>query len=144
MGGSEGGNLFEPFWTFPHCRFPSPSIHPLFSLPVLDSTQDAVFPPLLSLFSPSLVCFTLAPLSAYVWWCQCSRTPPLTDSSLDGTLLRTVQCTANSATRSTRFVVDKNPSPFAREWYLLDGGRGETMSEGFVMRVDCTMWFMGN
>lgn len=57
-GNSKGGNLLEPFWTFPHCRFPSPSIHPLFSLPVLDSTQDAVFPPLLSLF-PSLVCASL-------------------------------------------------------------------------------------
>lgn len=31
---SEGANLLEPFWTFPHCLLPSPSISPLFSLPV--------------------------------------------------------------------------------------------------------------
>lgn len=63
--------------------------HPLFSLPVLYSTSGAIFPPLLALFLPLSV-----PLSAYVWWYQCSRTPPLTDNSLDGTLLCTVQCTA--------------------------------------------------
>lgn len=44
---------------------------------------------LASLFLPLSV-----PLSAYVWWYQCSGTPPLTDNSLDGTLLCTVQCTA--------------------------------------------------
>lgn len=86
---SKGANVFEPFWTFPHCLFPSPSIHPLLSLPVLYSTSGAIFPPLPALFLPLSV-----PLSAYVWWYQCSRTPPLTDNSLDGTLLCTVQCTA--------------------------------------------------
>lgn len=46
---SKGANLFEPFWTFPHCLFPSPSIQPLF-LPVLYSSSGAIFPPLLSFF----------------------------------------------------------------------------------------------
>lgn len=47
----KGTNLFEPFWTFPHCLFPSPSTPPPpFSLPVLYSSSGAVFPPLLSLF----------------------------------------------------------------------------------------------
>lgn len=46
----KGSNLSEPFWTFPHCLFPSPSIHPHFCLPVLNSSSGAIFPPLLSAF----------------------------------------------------------------------------------------------
>lgn len=52
---SKEANLFEPFWTFPYCLFPSPSIRPLFSLPVLYSSSGAIFPPLLSLFLPLCV-----------------------------------------------------------------------------------------
>ena len=79
---------------FPNCPFPSPSIQPLFSLPVLYSSSGAIFPPLLSpLFSLPSFCLSRVSLWAYVWWYQCSRTPPLTDNSLDGTLLCTVQCT---------------------------------------------------
>lgn len=55
----KGTNLFEPFWTFPHCLFPSPSIHPPFSpypyyipLQVQSSPLFSLFP--LS-FSASLV-----------------------------------------------------------------------------------------
>lgn len=72
------------------------SLHPppFFSLPVLYSSSGAIFPPLLSLLSSLFFCPLCVPLSACVWWYQSSRTPPLTDSSLDGTLLCTVQCTA--------------------------------------------------
>lgn len=62
---SKGANVFEPFWTFPHCLFPSPSIHPLFSLPVLYSTSGAIFPPLLALFFCLFLPLSV-PLSAYV------------------------------------------------------------------------------
>lgn len=67
----------------------SPSIHPLFSLPVLYSSSGAVFPPLHSFpvfFHLSVSLFEL------MFGGISSRTPPLTDS-LDGTLFCTVQCT---------------------------------------------------
>lgn len=50
--------------------------------------------PLFSLLFSLLFLPLCAPLWASVWWYQRSRTPPLTDNSLDGTLLCTVQCTA--------------------------------------------------
>lgn len=51
--------------------------------------------PLFWLFSGFLSCFLSLPVPlCQLVWCQCSRTPPLTDNSLDGTLLRTAQCTA--------------------------------------------------
>lgn len=65
-------------------------------------------------------------------WCRCSWTPPLTDNSLDGTLLRTAQCTAILPV-STRFVVDGDDHPLHSEWYFPDGegGGGELWGKLF-------------
>lgn len=133
---SKGPNVFEPFWTFPHCLFPSASIHPLFSLPVLYSTSGVIFPPLLSFFClfPPLS----FPLSACAWWYQCSWTPPLTDNSLDGTLLCTVQCTAILPQWALDlWWMERIPPSVVSGTGQTEGGGSHT--EGFLMRVDHTM-----
>lgn len=93
--GWEGGK--EENWTIldiHHCP-PSSSILPLSSLPVLSSTSGAVFPPSsgsslgLSLFFRPSLFPCVSSCGVGVAW-----TPPLTDNSLDGPLLRTAQCTA--------------------------------------------------
>lgn len=48
----KGANLFEPFWTFPHCLFPSPSIHPPFSPYPYYIPLQVQSSPLFSLFFP--------------------------------------------------------------------------------------------
>lgn len=47
----KGTNLFEPFWTFLHCLFPSPSIHPPFLLTRIIFLFRCSLPPS-SLFFP--------------------------------------------------------------------------------------------
>lgn len=103
--------------------------------------QVRSFPPLLARFWASFFFF---PSLSVPWcqlvWCRCSWTPPLTDNSLDGTLLRTAQCTAILPV-STRFVVDGDDHPLHSEWYFPDGegGWGGALREAFLNRVDCTM-----
>lgn len=84
---SKGANLFHPFWTFPHCLPPSSPFPPY---PYYIPLQVQSPPSSLSLFQS----FLSASLWADAPWYQCSRTPPLTDSSLVGTLFCTVQCAA--------------------------------------------------
>lgn len=118
------------------------------SLPVLYPSSGATFPPLLlsclyfSLFFSSLLFFFPLP-SASLWasarWYQRSRTPPLTDNSLVGTLLCTVQCTAIlpqwgldlwwmdgiSLPACPFLPPPPHPHPhLSSEWYLPDRGRG--------------------
>lgn len=132
---SKGANVFEPFWTFPHCLFPSASIHPLFSLPVLYSTSGIIFPPLLSFFLSFSASFSL---SACAWWYQCSWTPPLTDNSLDGTLLCTAQCTAILPQWALDlWWMERIPPSIVSGTGQTEGGGSH--SEGFLMRVDHTM-----
>lgn len=71
----------------------SPST-PFSPYPYYVPLQVRSFASLLALFWV-LSCFLSLPVPlCQLVWCQCSRTPPLTDNSLDGTLLRTAQCTA--------------------------------------------------
>lgn len=60
---------------------------------------------------------------AYVWWYQCSRTPPLTDDSLLGTLLPTVQCTAILPQRALDLWWMDTITPLGSEWCLPESGR---------------------
>lgn len=126
---------------FPIVFFLLPPSTPLFSLPVLYSSSGAVFPPLLSLFSPVFFCLSGVPLSAYGWWYECSRTPPLTDNSLDGTLLCTVQCTAILPQRGLdlRWMDRITPSAVSGTCQTEGGG---SIGKGFLMWVDCTTFVL--
>lgn len=137
----KGTNLFEPFWTFPHCLFPSPSIHPPFSPYPYYIPLQVQSSPLFSLFSPVFFCLSGVPLSAYGWWYECSRTPPLTDNSLDGTLLCTVQCTAILPQRGLdlRWMDRITPSAVSGTCQTEGGG---SIGKGFLMWVDCTTFVL--
>lgn len=111
MGGkkkhsSKEANPLEPFWTFPRCLFPSPSIHPLSSLPVLYSTSGAIFPPLLCLFFCPFFPAFLCPLVSLrlVVSVQPDPTPHRQQPGCYPALYSPVHC--DSATMSTRSVVD--------------------------------------
>lgn len=87
----KGRNHLSHSGHFHHCLHPPPFLLTRIIFPFrcnLPTSSRLLFPVLFfSLFS--------VPLSACIWWYQCSRTPPLTDNSLDGTLLCTVQRTAS-------------------------------------------------
>lgn len=80
---SKGANLFHPLWTFPHCLPPSSPFPPY---PYYIPLQVQSPPSSLSLFQSFLSLWADAP------WYECSRTPPLTDSSLLGTLFCPERC----------------------------------------------------
>ena len=96
-----------------------------------------------SLFSTIFFfCLSLVSLCRLVFGgVSVSWTPPLTDNSLDGTLLCTVQCTAilPQWALGLWWMVRITHTPLGGEWYLPDGGRGGGMCDGLLMRVDRTM-----
>ena len=81
-----------------------------------------------SLFSTIFFsCLSLVSLCRLVFGgVSVSWTPPLTDNSLDGTLLCTVQCTAilPQWALGLWWMVRITHTPLGGEWYLPDGGRG--------------------
>ena len=123
----------------------SPSISLLFSPYPYNIPLQVQSSPLSlrSLFSTIFFfCLSLVSLCRLVFGgVSVSWTPPLTDNSLDGTLLCTVQCTAilPQWALGLWWMVRITHTPLGGEWYLPDGGRGGGMCDGLLMRVDRTM-----
>lgn len=129
------------FGPFPIVFFLLPPPPPPFLLTRIIFLFRCSLPPSSLSFSPVFFCLSGVPLSAYGWWYECSRTPPLTDNSLDGTLLCTVQCTAILPQRGLdlRWMDRITPSAVSGTCQTEGGG---SIGKGFLMWVDCTTFVL--
>lgn len=143
---SQRAKPLEPFWTFPPLSLPC-CLHPPPFLLTRIMFHFRCNPPPSSLPSLPVISFCLCsvPLSACVRCYQCSRTPPLTDNSLDATLLCTVQCTAILPQWALdQCWMDRIGSP-PRLWVVParrggEGGSRQSRCPGSpTIRADCTI-----